>query len=53
MELQAEKTAANARETSQKAIYNLPSMDNTRPSSLVVVINGRQFKLTAETSAMH
>ena len=45
MQLQAEKTAANARQTSQKAIYNLPSIDNTRPSSLVVVINGRQFQI--------
>ena len=51
MQLQAEKKAANARETSQKAIYNLPVIDNTRPTSLVV-INGRQFKLTAEIKAL-
>lgn len=52
MQLQAEKTAANAKETSEKAKYNLPSIDNTRPSPLAFVINGRQLKLTAETSAL-
>ena len=44
--------AANARETSEKAKYNLPSIDNTRLSLLAFVMNGRQFELTAETSAL-